>query len=185
MKLFVGLGNPGRKYAKTRHNAGFMVVDKLCQKWNCELNKKKGNGNYLLCNVRGEDIILLEPQTYMNNSGESVVYFVKYFKIDIKDIIIVHDDMDLDVGRVRLRQKGSSGGQKGMADIIQKLGTSEIKRIRIGVGHPQDNDVIDYVLGKVEKENKEVFLKAIDHAAEALDYAVDNDYDRVMNKFNL
>ncbi len=181
MRLFVGLGNPGRSYAKTRHNCGYMVVDRLAAKLGLSFDKRQFEGLY----GRVDDIIVLKPETYMNLSGRCVTAFLSYYKIDIADLIVVYDDMDLPVGKIRIREKGSSAGQKGIQNIIDLTGTKDIKRIRVGIGGHEDVDTKDYVLGKVPKEDREVFLAAIDRAAEALDYYRDHSFIEVMNKFNV
>ena len=151
MKLIVGLGNPGKKYEHTRHNMGFDTVDLFAELAKIDIDKEAFKGLVGRGKVFEEDIYLLKPQTFMNLSGESVREIVNYFKIDIEDVIIIFDDMALEPGKIRLRASGSSGGHKGMQNIIDKLGTEEIKRIRIGIGESTD-DTIDYVLSKPLKE---------------------------------
>ena len=136
MKLIVGLGNPGKKYEKTRHNMGFLCIDNFADQAKIDFDKEGFKGIYGRGNVFGNEIILLKPTTFMNLSGESVYAIVSYFKINIDDIIVIYDDMALKPGSVRLREKGSSGGQKGIQNIIDLLKTDEIKRIRIGTGEP-------------------------------------------------
>ena len=147
MKLIVGLGNPGKKYEHTRHNMGFDVVDLFGELAQIDIDKESFKGLVGRGKVFDEDIFLLKPQTYMNLSGESVREIVNYFKISVEDIIVVFDDMALEPGKIRLRLSGSSGGHKGMQNIIDNLGTQDIKRIRVGIGEPQ-YDTIDYVLSK-------------------------------------
>ena len=147
MKLIVGLGNPGKKYENTRHNTGFAVIDKTLAKLNVELDKNKFNADYTMINRNGEKIYILKPLTYMNLSGEAVAPFMKYFGIEPEDLVVVHDDLDLPVGKIRLRQSGSCGGQNGMRNIIDLLGDSNIKRIRVGIGKDPLIPVVDYVLG--------------------------------------
>lgn len=184
MKLIVGLGNPGKEYEKTRHNAGFLTINNLVKKLNCELNKSKCKAIYGIYNYQGEKIIIAEPQTFMNLSGESVKSLMKFYDINAQDLIVVHDDLDLPLGKLRLRQKGSSGGQKGMGNIIDLLGTNNINRIRIGISNNKQMDTKDYVLGKFSKEEYEVVEKVIDKAADALIYSFDHNFDEVMSKFN-
>ena len=143
MKLIVGLGNPGKEYENTRHNIGFKVIDALSHKYNVELNENKFNGMF----YKGNGMILAKPLTYMNLSGDFVQKLAHYYKIDIEDILVVYDDLDLATGVVRYRQKGSSGGQNGIKDIINKMGTQEIKRLKIGIGKPR-NGAKNWVLGK-------------------------------------
>ena len=184
MKIYAGLGNPGKKYEKTRHNAGFMVIDELCRRWNMSLDNEKFEALYGKKKVNGEDILLVKPLTYMNDSGRAVQQLMHYFKVDPQDLIVIHDDMDLPVGKIRIRTKGSSGGQKGMGSIIRCLGTSELKRIRIGIGKGEKDEVIDFVLGQIPKEDWPLFESCVQKAAEALDYAAEHDFAAVMNRYN-
>lgn len=185
MKLIVGLGNPGKKYENTRHNTGFAVIDRTLAKLNVELDKNKFNADYTMINRNGEKIYILKPLTYMNLSGEAVVPFMKYFGIEPEDLVVVHDDLDLPVGKIRLRQSGSCGGQNGMRNIIDLLGDSNIKRIRVGIGKDPLFPVVDYVLGKTKKEDLEVYNQALDKASDALIYWLDHDdFSKVMSNFN-
>lgn len=185
MKLIVGLGNPGKKYENTRHNTGFAVIDRTLAKLNVELDKNKFNADYTMINRNGEKIYILKPLTYMNLSGEAVVPFMKYFNIDSEDLVVVHDDLDLPVGKIRLRQSGSCGGQNGMRNIIDLLGDSNIKRIRVGIGKDPLIPVVDYVLGKTKKEDIEVYNQALDKASDALIYWLDHDdFAKAMSNFN-
>lgn len=185
MKLIVGLGNPGKKYENTRHNTGFAVIDRTLAKLNVELDKNKFNADYAMINRNGEKIYILKPLTYMNLSGEAVAPFMKYFGIEPEDLVVVHDDLDLPVGKIRLRQSGSCGGQNGMRNIIDLLGDSNIKRIRVGIGKDPLIPVVDYVLGKTKKEDLEVYNQALDKASDALIYWLDHDdFSKVMSNFN-
>lgn len=185
MKLIVGLGNPGKKYENTRHNTGFAVIDRTLAKLNVELDKSKFNADYTMINRNDEKIYILKPLTYMNLSGEAVVPFMKYFGIEPEDLVVVHDDLDLPVGKIRLRQSGSCGGQNGMRNIIDLLGDSNIKRIRVGIGKDPLIPVVDYVLGKTKKEDLEVYNQALDKASDALIYWLDHDdFSKVMSNFN-
>ncbi len=185
MKLIVGLGNPGKKYENTRHNTGFAVIDRTLAKLNVELDKNKFNADYTMINRNGEKIYILKPLTYMNLSGEVVAPFMKYFGIEPEDLVVVHDDLDLPVGKIRLRQSGSCGGQNGMRNIIDLLGDSNIKRIRVGIGKDPLIPVVDYVLGKTKKEDLEVYNQALDKASDALIYWLDHDdFSKVMSNFN-
>ena len=185
MRLIVGLGNPGKKYENTRHNTGFAVIDRTLAKLNVELDKNKFNADYTMINRNGEKIYILKPLTYMNLSGEAVVPFMKYFGIEPEDLVVVHDDLDLPVGKIRLRQSGSCGGRNGMRNIIDLLGDSNIKRIRVGIGKDPLIPVVDYVLGKTKKEDLEVYNQALDKASDALIYWLDHDdFSKVMSNFN-
>ena len=183
--MIVGLGNPGKKYENTRHNTGFAVIDRTLAKLNVELDKNKFNADYTMINRNGEKIYILKPLTYMNLSGEAVVPFMKYFGIEPEDLVVVHDDLDLPVGKIRLRQSGSCGGQNGMRNIIDLLGDSNIKRVRVGIGKDPLIPVVDYVLGKTKKEDLEVYNQALDKASDALIYWLDHDdFSKVMSNFN-
>ena len=181
MKLIVGLGNPGPEYEHTRHNVGFMVIDLLKEKNNYADFKvfKKG----LIS--KNKDCILLKPQTYMNLSGESVREVMDYFKIDEEDLIVVHDDLDLPIGSLRLRDKCSAGGHNGIKNIIMHLGNDNFKRMKIGVGKNKLIDTKDYVLGSFNKEEKDSLNPILDKASEALFKFLNEPFTRIMNKYNI
>lgn len=184
MKLIVGLGNPGKEYEKTRHNSGFMALEEFADIVQVELNREDFKGRYGKFKLDGEDIILFEPYTYMNLSGTAVVQIMNFFKVDVEDIVVVFDDMALPVGTIRLRLKGSSGGQKGMQNIIEQLGTEEIKRIRIGIGEPEFDNAIDYVLGKPKGDEKKEWEDSIKKAAQAIKCYVFYDFLKAMSDYN-
>ena len=183
MKLIVGLGNPGKKYEKTRHNMGFMVVDLFADVTGIDIDKEAFNGLLGRGKFLNEDVILLKPQTFMNLSGNCVQQVVHFFKIDIEDVIIVYDDMALPPGSMRMRLSGSSGGQKGMQNIIEMLGTEEIKRIRIGIGEPEF-DSIDYVLSKPTKDEQVLIDEAINRAVDALKESIRSSFQKAMSLYN-
>lgn len=183
MKLIVGLGNPTKKYEHTRHNIGFEVVDLFSELAQIDIDKESFKGLLGRGKVFDEDVILLKPQTFMNLSGESVQEVAHFFKIDVKDILIVYDDMALEPGRIRLRSSGSSGGHNGMQNIIDHMGTSDIKRIRVGIGEPQ-YDSIDFVLSKPTKEERVLIDEAIKDAAEAIKIYLKENFDIAMTKCN-
>ncbi|MCF0108279.1 MAG: aminoacyl-tRNA hydrolase [Bacilli bacterium] len=183
MKLIVGLGNPGKKYEGTRHNMGFMTVDLLSDLAQIDVDKGIFNGLLGRGQIFNEDVMIFKPTTYMNLSGTAVQQVVHYFKIDLQDIIVVCDDMAINVGRIRLRQKGSSGGQKGLQNIIDCLGSDQFKRIRVGIGEPE-YDSVDFVLGKPTKDELPLIEEAIKNAVEAIKEAIKTDFDRAMTKFN-
>ena len=184
MKLIVGLGNPGREYEHTRHNAGFDVLDRLADLLNTGISQSKFNA--LITTVRSgqETILLMKPQTYMNNSGEAVIQAVQFYKIPVDQILVIHDDLDLPVGKIRIRTSGSAGGQKGMNNIIDHLHTQEIARIRVGIDKNPLIPIVDYVLGKVPAEQREDYQAAINHAAEAAKASMTMPISEVMNRFN-
>ena len=184
MILIVGLGNPGHEYEGSRHNMGFDVIDKFAEdKLGVEIDKKGFKGLYNKVNYKGQQVILLKPQTYMNLSGQSVVEVVNFFKIKIEDIIVIYDDMDLVPGKIRIRSNGSSGGHNGIKNIIQLLGTQEIKRIRVGVGKT-DKSVIDFVLGKPSSDDQTLIDAAINKASNALEDLLINGFKHMVTSFN-
>ncbi|MGA8942992.1 MAG: aminoacyl-tRNA hydrolase [Thermoactinomyces sp.] len=186
MKLVVGLGNPGIKYAKTRHNIGFWVIDRLSEKWGIPVNREKWRGVTGEGFVHGEKVVLLKPMTYMNLSGESVRAAVDWLKIDLDDLCVIYDDLDLPPGQIRLRLKGSSGGHNGMKSIIRHLGTDQFKRIKLGIGHPAGKrPVIDHVLSSFSKEELEQITDAVDRAKDAVDKWVETNFSQAMNQYNL
>ena len=184
MKLIVGLGNPGKKYEHTRHNMGFDVVDLFSDLAQIDVDKEVFHGLMGRGVVFDEDVMLFKPTTFMNLSGNAVREVVSYFKIPLDDIVIIFDDMALEPGRIRLRMDGSSGGHKGMQNIIDNLGTDQIKRIRIGIGEPEERDNIDFVLSKPIKEERELIDAAIKDAVDALKEMLKSNFDRAMSKFN-
>jgi len=162
MKLFVGLGNPGRKYAETRHNVGFMVIDELASKWGVSMNEeKKFKGEIGSTHVNGEKVILLKPTTYMNLSGESVQAVMDFYDLINEDIIVIYDDLDMEVGKIRGREKGSAGGHNGIKSMILHLAGEEFKRFKIGIGKPSYGKPTDYVLGKFTVEEIDYIGPAI------------------------
>ena len=184
MKLIVGLGNPGKEYENTRHNTGFLVIDSFARKNNVEITKKKFNGLYSEVTINKEKVILLKPQTYMNLSGESVARFVNFYKIDIKDILVINDDLDLEVGRIRLRKNGQSGGHNGLKNIALNLGTNDFKRLRVGISKNKQIDTKDYVLGKFSSEEKEILDKVIEETDNILTDYIKLDFDKLMSRYN-
>lgn len=184
MKLIVGLGNPGKEYEKTRHNIGFMAISNYLKENNLDLNKTKFNGKYIETNIKGEKVILLEPQKYMNLSGEVIRDFVKFYKIDIKDILIISDDLDMECGKIRLREKGSSGGHNGLKNIELHLNTNEYKRLKIGVGNNKMIETKDYVLGKFSKEDFEKIENSVKLTRDIIEDFIDNDFISLMSKYN-
>ena len=184
MKLIVGLGNPGKKYENTRHNMGFMAIDLLSDQAQIDVDKEVFHGLMGRGKIYEQDVILFKPTTFMNLSGTAVQEVVHYFKIELEDIVVIYDDMALEPGTIRLRKEGSSGGHKGMQNIIDCLSTEQIKRIRIGIGEPGENDNIDYVLSKPLKDEMPIIEEAIANAARAVKEMLKSDFDRAMNKYN-
>ena len=184
MKLIVGLGNPGREYENTRHNIGFMCLDKMAEYLKVNFDSNKFSGSYAQVNYDGEKIILLKPGKYMNLSGEVIRDFVKFFKISVEDVLIICDDLDTAVGTYRWRYKGSSGGHNGLKNIELHLGTKEYKRIKIGISNNKLIDTKDYVLGKFTKEEKDLIQPIIDKMPNILEDYLKLSFDHVMNKYN-
>ncbi len=183
MKLIVGLGNPGKKYEGTRHNMGFMTIDLLSELAQIDVDKEVFHGMLGRGKIFDQDVMLFKPTTFMNLSGTAVREVVNFFKIDISDLIVISDDMALAPGTIRLRFSGSSGGQKGLQNIIDNLGTQEFKRIRVGIGEPT-YDTVDYVLGKPTKDEKPLIDEAIVRAVEAIKETLKTNFERAMSKFN-
>ena len=184
MKLIVGLGNPGKQYEQTRHNAGFRVIDEIAKEWNIAVTNKQFQALTQTHTINGEKVMLMKPQTYMNLSGDALQQAVNYYKTDISDILVIYDDMDLAIGTIRLRERGSSGGQKGMKHIITCLHSDEINRIRVGIGKNQQIDTVDYVLGKIQGEDAQLHQASIEKAKEAAVYSIDHTFNETMNRFN-
>ncbi len=180
MKLIVGLGNPGKEYQNTRHNIGFKVIDEYLGH---VYFKEKYSALYFMQVMNGEKVIFMKPQTYMNDSGRAVRHFVNYFKINVEDILILHDDMDFDIGKFKIKQSGSSAGHNGIKSIIENLGTEDFKRIRIGISKAE-NDTIDYVLGDFNQDEMKEMSEVIDQLKNVLDDYFLMDFDKLMNKYN-
>jgi PTH1 family peptidyl-tRNA hydrolase len=183
--LFIGLGNPGRNYKNTRHNIGFLCIDEIASRQNININKVRNNaliGSGFYLDVK---IILAKPQTFMNISGRSVASLIKYFKIPLENTLIIHDDLDLPLGKIRIRPSGSSGGQKGIYSVIQMLGTDQIPRIRIGIGRPPGRmDPVDYVLQKFSFQEETLLSDITERVYQACMAFIDHGIDQVMNQFN-
>nr|WP_142238050.1 aminoacyl-tRNA hydrolase [Bacillus cereus] len=185
MKLIVGLGNPGREYELTRHNIGFMAIDELAKRWNISLNEQKFKGVFGAGFVNGEKVILLKPLTYMNLSGESIRPLMDYYKIDVEDFVVMYDDLDIPVGKLRLRMKGSAGGHNGVKSTISHLGTQEFQRIRMGIDRPKNGmKVVDYVLGRFTSEEIPDVNHSIKKAADACEEWLNKPFLQIMNTFN-
>lgn len=186
MKLIVGLGNPGREYVNTRHNAGFYVVEKLAYELGEDISERKYKGVFARVRIGNEKAIILEPLTYMNNSGESVRAFMDYFKIDASDVIVIYDDINLEPGNLRIRLRGSAGGHNGIKSLIAHMGTSDFPRIKVGVGEkPVKIDLADHVLGHFNDEDKKLLDEAASDAIEAIKLMVAGEYDMAMNRYNV
>lgn len=184
MKLIVGLGNPGIQYQNTRHNAGFMVIEQLCKKHNLTLSTNKMTALFTKTKLFNQDVIICEPQTFMNLSGEAVLKIMNYYHIQVDDILIIYDDLDLEVGKIRLRKNGSAGGQNGMKNIIALLKTEKINRIRVGIGKDKFIPIVDYVLGKFTPLQKELLPTALEQSVLAIEAFIQKDFEYAMNWYN-
>lgn len=181
MKLIVGLGNPGKEYDNTRHNIGFMVVDKYLNNndW-----KKKFDGLYQIINISGEKVMFLKPQTYMNLSGSSVQKAAKFYDININDILVIHDDMDLSFDNYKLKINSSSGGHNGIKSIISSLSSESFCRLKIGISHDKNGDTINYVLGKFSKEELEHINNKMETYFDIIESFVKEGLEKTMNRYN-
>ena len=183
MFLIVGLGNPGREYENTRHNIGFAAIDIIAEKYNIDVNRTKFKGEYGEGFINGNKVILLKPYTFMNLSGESVREAIDFYKLTEEEVLIIYDDISLEVGRLRIREKGSAGGHNGLKSIINHMGTDVFTRIKIGVGAPK-GDLVNHVLGKFSKEEVNILKQTLDVVAKATEDIIANGAKDAMNKFN-
>ncbi len=185
MWLLVGLGNPGAQYAQTRHNAGFMLIDRLSAAWNVDVTSTKFKAMTGDTNHNGQKITLMKPQTYMNLSGESVRAWMDFYKATPQQIIVIYDDMDLMQGSIRLREKGSSGGHNGIKSIIAHSGTEAFPRIKVGISRPSDGmAIVDYVLSSFSKSEREVLNLALDRTILAIETILADGFHKAIPKFN-
>lgn len=185
MKIIAGLGNPGQKYDKTKHNTGFMTMDHYLDEKGLSLDKDKFEGLWTKQKVNGEDVILLEPQTYMNESGRSVSQVANFFKVDPEDILIIQDDMDMPIGKIRIRANGKSGGHNGIKSIIRDLGTEKFNRLKIGIRHPKNATVVSWVLTPFNDEQQKLMDDAFDTSVKIIDdFIAGRDSQYLMNKYN-
>ena len=185
MYLIVGLGNPEPEYSKTRHNMGFDVINKIAKKYEIELTRTKFNGIYGSGIIEDQKVILLKPQTFMNLSGQSIKQFVDFYKIPLENVLVIYDDMDVEIGSIKLRKKGGPGTHNGAKSVVHELVSEDFPRIRVGIGRPIDEyDAIDYVTGQVEDEIYEKLEEGIEKASEAVVQYVKSGIDMAMNKFN-
>ena len=184
--LIVGLGNPGKKYETTRHNAGFMCIDTLSREENTDVKKLKFHALISECYIDSHKVIVMKPQTMMNNSGLAIKECAQFYKIAPENVIVIYDDISLEPGKLRIRRKGSAGGHNGIKSIIAHLGTESFPRVKIGVGakpHP-DYDLIDWVLGSFPKEDLKLVNEACEKAYNAIKIIMTGDIDAAMSKFN-
>ncbi len=184
MKLLVGLGNPGNKYAATRHNIGFLIAEQIGQRYQIALKKKGYQGNYGVGRVATCETTILLPQTYMNCSGSSVNAAYRSLGIEPGDLIIIHDDLDLPFGRLRIKAEGGHGGHNGLRDIIAVLGRKDFVRLRVGIGRPERGDVTGHVLSRFATNEKQLLPQLLDAAADAVEKILSNGITEAMNSFN-
>ena len=186
MKMIVGLGNIGTRYHETRHNTGFMVVDQLARDYHLgAFTHLKQEAVAVSGIINGEKVMLVKPTTFMNDSGRAVGPLVDYYDIDLDDLVIVNDDLDMPVGKVRLKTHGASGGHNGLKSIISALGTKNFNRVKVGIDHPQHGTVVSHVLGKFSKEERPKFDQAVEQAEHALeDWINGEDFAKLMNAYN-
>lgn len=184
--LVVGLGNPGREYENTRHNCGFIALDYMAEKLNCKINKIKFKSTIGECDINGHKCLLMKPSTFMNLSGQAVVEAMNFYKIKPQNVIIIFDDISLDVGKMRIRRKGSDGGQRGMQNIIYLSGSQDFPRIKVGIGkkpHPE-YDLKKWVLSRFSDADKKLMMPLLDNICDAVSHIVDNNIDKAMNLYN-
>lgn len=184
--IIAGLGNPGAKYEMTRHNAGFLAIDMLAMKQNKEIKRLKFHALTCDAEIEGKKCLLMKPQTFMNNSGEAIGEAAKFYKIPPQNIIVFSDDISLDVGKIRIRRKGSAGGHNGLKSIIAYLGSEDFPRVKIGVGKKPNAymDLADWVLGRFPKELEPQLKEALENADGAISLIVQDKFDRAMNLYN-
>ena len=185
MYFIVGLGNPGKEYENTRHNMGFKVLNKLSKKYNIPITKSKFNGKYGTGIIENEKVILLEPQTYMNLSGEAIKPMLDFYKVDYSNLLVIYDDIDVEPGKVKIRTKGGPGTHNGMKSVVKEIGTEEFPRIRVGIGQPIIKlAMIDYVIGYVPEKELTILEEGIEKAEKAIEEILKHGINYAMNKFN-
>jgi len=185
MKIIVGLGNPGKKYKNTRHNMGYSVVEKVASRYQIEKEESKYDSIIGHLRIEQEKVLIVKPLTYMNMSGKAVQPLVRFYKVKFSDLLVIYDDVDLEAGRMRIRANGGTGGHKGIASIIESLGTKEFPRIRIGIGRPLGVwEVRDWVLSELNPAEKIITEESIQHASDAAVNWVKNGIVHAMNKYN-
>ena len=185
MKIIVGLGNPETDYSETRHNMGFNTINKLAKEYDIDVSRTKFDALYGTGIIENEKSILVKPQTYMNLSGKSVVQFVNFYKIDLQDLLVIYDDMDTEISKIRIRKSGSHGGHNGIKSLIDELSSEKFPRIRIGIGRPRSSEEFtEYVVGAIPEEEKEKLEEGVTKAKEAVKEILKNDINFAMNKFN-
>ncbi|EHJ51772.1 aminoacyl-tRNA hydrolase [Streptococcus macacae] len=186
-KLIVGLGNPGSKYHETKHNIGFMALDKIVKPLNLKFTMNQTfKAETASTFISGEKIYFIKPTTFMNRSGVAVRAFLAYYNLTVKDLIVIYDDLDMEIGKIRFRQKGSAGGHNGIKSIIREIGSQDFDRVKIGIGRPKsDMTIINYVLGKFDKDSQIIISDTLDKVDKAVNYYLQTkDFEKTMQKFN-
>ena len=185
MYIIIGLGNPGKEYENTRHNTGFITIDKLANKYNIDISKEKHKALIGTGNIEGEKVVLVKPQTYMNLSGEAARLVLDFYKEDVKNVIAVFDDLDLPVGTIRIKERGSAGTHNGVKSLIKELGSQQFKRVKVGTGSSEaKGDLINFVLGKFSNEELVEIEKSTDKAVEAIITIIKDGIVKAMNDYN-
>jgi peptidyl-tRNA hydrolase, PTH1 family len=186
MKIILGLGNPGKRYQNNRHNIGFMVIDKLADEFSVKLRRSiRANASLAKKIIKGEDVILVKPLTFMNNSGAAIKKVIDIHKVDKSDILVIYDDVDLNLGELRFRRSGSAGGHRGMASVIERLGADNINRLRIGIARPSSEEVADYVLSDFAFNEEPIVITTIEESAKASIDWVASGIEAVMSAYNI
>lgn len=185
MYIVVGLGNPGLKYENNRHNIGFKIIDKIAENYNVNINKSKFKSQYNEIRIGSKKVLLIKPQTYMNNSGEAIKEIKSFFSVETENIIVIHDDIDLDYGRIKVKKNGGSGTHNGLRSILNHIKEKDFPRVRVGVGKPIEHiDLADYVLGNFNKDEVKILEKILDESIEIVESIVKDGVDIAMNKHN-
>ena len=184
MYIIVGLGNPGKKYENTRHNMGFLAIDRMAEEYGISVDKIKFKALVGEGRIAGQRVVLVKPQTYMNLSGESVQEIMHFYKEDIENLIVIYDDLDIAAGKIRVRKKGSAGTHNGMRNIVQMLSDDGFPRIRVGIGNEKKGDLIDFVIGGVSKGEMELLREGVTQASKAAAAIVEKGIEKAMNEYN-
>ncbi|MBR3705814.1 MAG: aminoacyl-tRNA hydrolase [Firmicutes bacterium] len=185
MYIIVGLGNPGKKYENTRHNMGFLTIDRMAEEYGISVDKIKFKALVGEGRIAGQRVVLVKPQTYMNLSGQSVQEIMHFYKEDIENLIVIYDDLDIPAGKIRVRKKGSAGTHNGMRNIVQMLADDGFPRIRVGIGGEKKGDLIDFVIGGVSKSEMELLREATVQASRAAAAIVEKGIEKAMNEYNI
>lgn len=184
IKLIAGLGNPGVRYAHSRHNIGFMIADRFAKAHEMKFLRRRFNAEVAEGEVAGTRVIVIKPRTFMNSSGEAVAKFFSFYKVAPQDLLVIYDDLDLPLGRLRLRPRGSAGGHHGMESIIARIGTTDFPRLRVGIGRPNPDADIDHVLGEFDEDEFRVMNETLERSVQAIDVWLAGGIAKAMNEFN-